>query len=151
MELRRALLLFAIVLGLAAIASTIARAPDRGGDESTDTAASARPAESEPSASSPGAKTPQPTTIEFRNRAKPQTHTLEQGQPATVLVDVETPGQVDIPSLGLTDTGEPLTPAMFEILEVKPGSHAIMVQPAASETLPSKVGTLKIVPVSPPS
>ncbi len=143
MELRRALLLFAIVLGLAAIASTIARPPDRGGDETTETA----PPPSE-KASSPGAKTPQPTTIEFRNAAKPQTHKLEQGQSATVLVDVETPGQVSIPSLGLTDTGEPLTPAMFEILETKPGSHAIMVQPAASETLPSKVGTLKIVPAS---
>jgi hypothetical protein len=150
MELRRALLLFAIVLGLAAIASTIARPPDRGGDE-TDTGASAPPAKSEQSATSPGARTPQPTMIEFRNRAKPQTQTLEQGQPATVLVDVETPGQVDIPSLGLTDTGEPLTPAMFEILATEPGSHPIMVQPAASETLPSKVGTLKIVPVPPPS
>jgi hypothetical protein len=147
MELRRALLLFAIVLGLAAIASTIARPPDRGGDDTTDTAASAPP----PSATSPGAKTPQPTTIEFRSAAKPQTLELELGQPATVLVDVETPGQVDIPSLGLTDTGEPLTPAMFEILATEPGSHPIMVQPAASETLPSKVGTLKIVPVPPPS
>jgi hypothetical protein len=147
-ELRRALLLFAIVLGLAAIASSIARPPDRGGDATTDTATA--PSSNE-KASSRGAKTPQPTTIEFRNGAKPQTHKLEQGQPATVLVDVETPGQVDIPSLGLTDTGEPLTPAMFEILETKPGNHPIMVQPAASETLPSKVGTLKIVPASPPS
>jgi hypothetical protein len=149
MELRRALLLFAIVLGLAAIASTIARPPDRGGDDSTtETAATAPPTEK---ASSPGVKTPQPRTIEFRNGAKPQTHKLEQGQPATILVDVETPGQVDIPSLGLTDAGEPLTPAMFEILETKPGSHPIMVQPAASETLPSKVGTLEIVPAPPPS
>jgi hypothetical protein len=135
---------------LAAIASTIARPPDRGGDESTDTTASAPP-QSAPSATSPGAKTPQPTTIEFRSGAKPETHKLEQGQPATVLVDVETPGQVDIPSLGLTDAGEPLTPAMFEILETEPGNHPIMVQPAASETLPSKIGTLKIVPAPPPS
>lgn len=144
-------MLFAIVLGLAAIASTIARPPDRGGDGATDTTESAPPATSTPSATSPAAKTPQATTIEFRSGAKPQTQKLEQGQPATVLVDVETSGQVDIPSLGLTDTGEPLTPAMFEILETKPGSHAIMVQPAASETLPSKVGTLKIVPAAPPS
>jgi hypothetical protein len=136
---------------LAAIVSTIARPPDRGDDATTDTTASAPPAETKSSATSPPVKTPQPTTIEFRSRAKPETHKLEQGQPATVLVDVETPGQVDIPSLGLTDTGEPLTPAMFEILETKPGSHAIMVQPAASEALPSKVGTLKIVPASPPS
>ena len=134
---------------MAAIASTIARPPDRGGD--SDTTASAPPAKPAPSATSPGAKTPQPTTIEFRSGAKPDTRKLEQGQPATVFVDVETPGQVDIPSLGLTDTGEPLTPAMFEILETKPGSHAIMVQPAGSETLRSKVGTLKIVPASPAS
>lgn len=138
-----------IVLGLAAIASTIARPPDRGSDK-TDTAASAPPAKSEPSAASP-TRTPQPTTIEFRTGAKPQTHELEQGQPATVLVEVETPGQVNIPSLGLTDTGEPLTPAMFEIFEANPGSHPIMVQPAASETLPSKVGTLKIVAARPAS
>ena len=136
---------------MAAIASTIANSPDRGGDATTDTTASTPKVKVDPSATSPAAKTLQPTTIEFRNGAKPQTQTLEQGQPATVLVDVETPGQVDIPSLGLTDTGEPLTPAMFEILETKPGRHPIMVQPAASETLPSKVGTLKIVPADPPS
>lgn len=134
---------------MAAIASTIARPPSRGGDATTDTTTAAPP--STEKASSPNAKTPQPTTIEFRSGAKPQTHELEQGQAATVLVDVETPGQVEIPSLGLTDTGEPLTPAMFEILETKPGNHPIMVQPAASETLPSKIGTLKIVPAPPQS
>jgi len=132
------------VLGLAAIASSIARPPDRGGDATTETTAKAPPDRP------PAAKTPQPTTIEFGNRAKPQTHELEVGQPTTVLVDVETPGEVDIPSLGLTDSGEPLTPAMFEILATNPGSHPIMVQPAASETLPSKVGTLKIVSAPPP-
>lgn len=135
---------------MAAIASTIARPPDRNDNAAPDTTATA-PTQPKPSVTSPTAETPQPTTIEFRNGAKPQIHKLEQGQSATVLVDVETPSQVDIPSLGLTDTGEPLTPAMFEILEAKPGSHPIMVQPAASETLPSKVGTLKIVRASPPS
>jgi hypothetical protein len=134
------------VLGLAAIASTIARPPDGGDDKASDSA----PAKSKgtPSASKPAAKTPQPTTIEFRSKAKPQTHELELGQPATVLVDVETPGQIDIPSLGLTAPAEPLTPAMFEILATSEGSHAIMAQPAASDTLPSKVGTLKVVPAS---
>lgn len=97
------------------------------------------------------AKTPQPTTITFGTAAKPQTHELEVGQAATLLVDVETPGEVDIPSLGLTETGEPLTPALFEVIETEPGKHPIMVQPAASETLPSKVGTLQVVPASPAS
>ncbi len=131
---------------MAAIASSIARPPD-GDDErgeqspATTTGPSATSAE-------PAATSPQPTTIEFRTAAKPQTLELEVGQPATVLVDVETPGEVDIPSLGLTEPAEPLTPAMFELRVTDTGSHAIMVQPAASETLPSKVGTLKVVPGS---
>lgn len=141
MELRRALLLFAIVLGVAAIASSLARPRDeeRPATDATTTVAA-------PSATEPAAKSPQPTTIQFGTAAKPQTRRLEIGQPATVLVDVETPSQVDIPSLGLTDTAEPLTPALFEVLATAAGSHPIMLQPAASEALPSKVGTLKVVP-----
>jgi hypothetical protein len=145
-ELRRAILLFAIVLGVAAIVSSIARPPERGGDNADDGAA--KSAKQAPSATKPDGKTPQPTTIEFRTGAKPQTRKLEVGQPATVLVDVETPGQIDIPSLGLTEPAEPLTPAMFEVLATSKGSHPIMAQPAASETLPTKVGTLKVVPAS---
>lgn len=135
---------------MAAIVSSIARPPERGGDNADDGAASTAPktAKKTPSATKPGGKTPQPTTIEFRTGAKPQTRKLELGQPATILVDVETPGQIDIPSLGLTEPAEPLTPAMFEVLVTSKGSHPIMAQPAASETLPTKVGTLKVVPAS---
>jgi hypothetical protein len=150
-EIRRAILLFAVVLGVAAIVSSIARPPERGGGGDSGGAGSTTPAkDGAPSASAtgPGNRTPQPTTIEFRPAAEPQTRKLEVGQPATVLVGVETPGQVDIPTLGLTDAGEPLTPALFEVLVGQPGSHAIMVQPAGSETLPSKAGTLKVVPAS---
>lgn len=136
---------------MAAIVSSIARPPERGGDnEAADGAASTAPAKTKttPSASVPNPKTPQPKTIEFRTGAKPQTRKLELGQPATVLVDVETPGQIDIPTLGLTEPAEPLTPALFEVLATAKGRHAIMVQPAGSETLPSKVGTLEVVPAS---
>lgn len=135
---------------MAAIVSSIARPPERGGDSASDKAADSdrQPTETTPAAGKPPRKSPQPTTIEFRSGAKPQTRKLELGQPATVLVDVETPGQIDIPSLGLTEPAEPLTPAMFEVLVTRKGSHAIMVQPAASETLPTKIGTLKVVPAS---
>lgn len=141
------------MLGVAAIVSSIARPPERGGDnDAADSAApttsAPAPTSKTPSASAPGGKSPQPTTIEFRSGAKPQTRKVELGQPATVLVDVETPGQVDIPSLGLTEPAEPLTPALFEVLVTAKGSHAITVQPAGSDTLPSKVGTLKVVPAS---
>jgi len=132
---------------VAAIVSSIARPPERGGDnEASDGNPPAK--QQAASDSKPAAKTPQPTTVEFRSGAKPQTRELEVGQPATVLVDVETPGQIDIPSLGLTDAAEPLTPAMFEVLVTAKGKHAIMAQPATSDALPSKIGTLKVVPAS---
>jgi hypothetical protein len=130
-------------LGVAAIASTIARTPDRDGDRAAESSATTT-GPSAPAAE-PTPDPPQPTTIELRPAAKPQTRRLRVGQPATVLVDVETPGQVDIPSLGLTQPAEPLTPAVFELLIVEAGRHAITVQPAAPETLPSKVGTLEVV------
>jgi hypothetical protein len=145
-DLRRVLLLFAIVLGVAAIASTLAGPRDDGGGggdtSATDTAPKAPPP------TEPTAQAPRTTTIEFATTAKPRTRELEVGRPATVLVKVEAPGQVDIPSLGLTAPAEPLTPALFELLASAPGSHAIVLQPSASQGLPSKVGTLKVVPAA---
>lgn len=135
------------MLGVAAIVSSIARPPERGGDDSDDRVAPAKQQQSA-SATKQGNRTPQPVTVEFSAGAKPQTRAIEVGQPATVLVDVQTPGQIDIPSLGLTDAAEPLTPALFEVLVTAKGKHAIMVQPATSDALPSKLGTLKVVPAS---
>lgn len=134
---------------MAAIVSSIANPPERGGDgdDNAPAATDSVPADAPASASTP-TETPQPKTIDFPATAKPKTRKLEVGQPATLLVDVETPGQVDIPSLGLTDTAEPLTPAMFDVLVTAKGSHPIVLQPAGSQTLPSKVGTLKVVPAS---
>jgi hypothetical protein len=144
-EIRRALLLFAIVLAMAAIVSSIARPPERAGDDSTPPA---NQATETATAAKPDQLIPQPKTVQFPSGAKPPTRTVEVGQAATVLVDVETPGQVDIPSLGLTDTAEPLTPALFEVLPTAQGEHAILAQPAGSDSPPAKVGTLRIVPAS---
>jgi len=131
---------------VAAIVSSIARPPERGGDDSTATAP--RAAKPGAPAAEPRTETPEPTTIEFRPGARPRTRKLELGRPATVLVDVKTAGQIEIPSLGLTEPAEPLTPARFEVLVTTRGSHAIMARPAASDGPPSKVGTLKVVPAS---
>jgi hypothetical protein len=147
-EIRRALLLFAIVLGVAAIASSITRSPDGGDDQPTSARSGGASTLTGPGAAGPAQESPQPKTVEFGSGAKPPTRTVEVGQPATVLVDVETPGQVEIPSLGLTDTAEPLTPALFEVLVTAKGKHAILAQPAGSDSPPAKVGTLKVVPAS---
>lgn len=134
------------MLGVAAIVSSIARPPERGGDDAGDSSPPAKQQTASPTKQ--GSRTPQPVTVEFRAGAKPQTRKIEVGQPATVLVDVQTPGQIDIPSLGLTDAAEPLTPALFEVLVTAKGKHAIMAQPATSDALPSTIGTLKVVPAS---
>jgi hypothetical protein len=140
------------VLGLAAIVSSIARPPERDNGETP--SASDGPARNRTDVTTPGA-TPQPgaeqarlATIRFRAGAKPRTRKLEQGRPATVLVDVETPGQVDIPSLGLTQPAEPLTPARFDVLVPRAGKHPIVLEPAASDAISSKIGTLTVVPAS---
>jgi hypothetical protein len=148
-ELRRALLLFAIVLAVAAIVSSIANPPERGDDGAAPTGDAGPATERDglpPTSASAPPLTPQPKTVSFAATARPQTRKVEVGQPATVLVDVETAAQIDIPTLGLTDSAEPLTPALFEVLVTERGSHAIMAQPASSDAPPSKVGTLEVVP-----
>lgn len=126
---------------MAAIASALLRPPE------DDEPASTAPA---PSATArPAADTPEPVTLEFPAGARPRTRELEVDRAATVLVDVETPSEVDIPSLGLTEPAEPLTPALFEVLADAPGSHPILVQPAGSEGPPSRTGTLKAIPARP--
>jgi hypothetical protein len=152
-ELRRALLLFAIVLGLAAIASSIARPPERESADVTDppTTDSRTPAmrgdATTPSATPiPGTPSAGATTIRFRTGGRRQLRRLEQGRPATVLVAIDTSGQVEIPSLGLTQPAEPLTPAHFDILVTAPGVHEIVLHPASAGAPSATVGTLRIVP-----
>ncbi len=141
------------MLGLAAIVSSIARPPERDNGESVSTSDDAAQVETDTTtpgaAPQPGPESAELTTIRFRASAKPQQRKLEQGRPATVLVDVETPGQVDIPTLGLTQPAEPLTPARFDVLVSEPGKHRIVLQPASSNALSSTIGTLTIRPDQP--
>jgi hypothetical protein len=152
MDLRRALLLFAIVLGLAAIASSITRPSDGGDATNADTTptttgdSSARPAAD----SRPGTAPVDPTTIRFASGGKRELRKLEPGRPATVVVTVEAPGQVEIPSLGLTQPAEPVTPARFDLLVPEAGSHRILLRPADADLGEAGIGTLKVV-AKPPS
>jgi hypothetical protein len=122
-HLRRALLLFAIVLGLAALATSISR-PER--EEPRDRPVS--PLE-QPQAS-PG---PAAAAIGELRLPKPgggRSVALESGQAATLLVSVEEPGQVELPSLGLASPAEPNTPARFELLARDPATHRVRLTPA---------------------
>ena len=124
-HLRRALLLFAIVLGTAALVASLSRpveeAPER-----------------EP-ASDPGPATaapaPAPTLREpvSFDAAMDESERLRAGRAATLEVAVTEPGSVEIPGLGLSAPADPLTPARFEVLPSRPGDYEIVFTPAGGE------------------
>jgi hypothetical protein len=141
-HIRRALLLFAIVLGLAAIAASVSRSPDNSGDGEPPPMA---PTESEePPSVSAGDAAPVSGVRELVFHAeRDQTRRLDAGQPATVLVEVEEPGLVEISDLGLSAPAEPLTPARFEILTSTPDRIDITFT-AAADDFPGPAGTLVV-------
>jgi hypothetical protein len=138
-HLRRALLLFAIVLGLAALAASISRPPEDSGDRDEQP----RARQQTPSVS-PGNEPASRDTIEVVFDAeRAQVRRLDAGEPATVLVEVEEPGLVEIPDLGVSSPADPLTPARFELLVSDLGSFEVTFLVAGGE-LPETAGTLQV-------
>jgi Tfp pilus assembly protein PilV len=138
-HLRRALLLFAIVLGLAALAASVSRPHDSDSPATTATERQGRttePSELEGEAAPGSADV---TFVVDHARA----HRIEAGQAATVVVEVPEAGQVSIDSLGMTSTAEPTTPARFDVLTSAAGRYPITFNPAgSSESL--SAGTLVV-------
>lgn len=147
-HLRRALLLFAIVLGLAAIAASVSRPGDSTSERATSSPGVPQATETEraPTASPGSADTAEPlAAVTFDNPEREPTRRVSAGQATTVLVEVDEPGEVEIPDLGLSAPGEPLTPARFEVFSAEPGTHEVLFTPAAADE-PDEVGTLAIEP-----
>ena len=144
MHIRRALLLFAIVLGLAAIATSVSRSPEDSGDSESQPAVPSE-AEQVPSPSvSSGDAAPVTGVRELVFEAeRDQTRRLDAGQPATVLVEVDEPGLVEIADLGLSAPADPLTPARFEIPPPNPDRVEITFT-AAEDDVPEPAGTLVV-------
>ena len=140
MELRRALLLFAIVLGLAAIATSFSRPAKRADDSVTEAPQIERGA---PTASPRPAREP-PALISFSASGEPRTRRLFVNQHATVTVEVVRPGQVELAGLGLTAAADPLTPARFDVFESRAGRYLVRFIPARSNE-ERTVGALQIV------
>jgi hypothetical protein len=146
-HVRRALLLFAIVLGLAALAASLSRPsddepdrpPDKAGTTTTDTTPQASPGEQETTDVADNS-----ATIEL-DAADDETRRLEAGRSASVEVAVKEPGQVTIPKLGLTGSADPLTPARFYVLVTAAGRFPIEFIPAGSDESRA-AGTLVVTP-----
>lgn len=124
MELRRALLLFAIVLGLAALVASL----DGSFRDTSRSTTAPEPAVASPAAQPASAQTP--TTVKFSGGRAPVTRFLNTGRAATVTVSVDEPGDVRLAGLGLTDSAEPRDPAQFNVLIAHPGHHDVFFTPA---------------------
>jgi hypothetical protein len=134
-HLRRALLLFAIVLALAAIAASLSRERRDSKPESP-----SAPATSAPEA---GAR-PEPalaSRVRFAAGGRRERRTGTAGRPMEVLIASEEPGLVEIPGLGLSDAVNPDTPARFQVLREEPGRFRVTFTPADGDRT-RRLGTL---------
>src|SRR4051794_36104553 len=138
-HLRRALLLFAIVLGLAAVAASVTRS-HRNGPVPSLPAPATRPV---PGTSTP-ARNPDRRTLRFEQGGHNEVRRLRADQAATVLVAVDSAGQAELEGVGVWPA-EPETPAAFEVFVPKPGTYPVLFHPAAGGRA-ERVGTLRVLP-----
>ena len=143
MHLRRALLLFAIVLGLAAVAASVSRPRDSDTPATTSTQPepTVEPGNAPP-ASPPGEAGPGTVDVTFVADS-PRARRIGVGQAATVVVEVPEAGQVSIEDLGMTDAADPTTPASFDVLTANAGRYSITFAPAGTSA-PLDAGTLVV-------
>jgi hypothetical protein len=127
MHLRRALLLFAIVLGLTALATSMSRPPEQRREPGPRPQAKPRAPTAAPARVGPPA-----AQLRF-GPAGDTTRKLALGRPAVVTVSVPRPGEVALEGLGLSAPAEPLTPARFDVLAREPGRYAVVFAPAGED------------------
>jgi hypothetical protein len=134
-HIRRALLLFAIVLGTAALVASLSRPPEE--------RASKEPREQPaPATTAPTPTANPPTPVAFDATAD-ESRRLPAGRAATLEIAVDEPGAVEIPGLGLSAAADPLTPARFEVFPTRSGDYEIVFTPAqGDESRPA--GTLVV-------
>jgi len=129
-HVRRALLLFAIVLGFAALAAAISQAPRRTGANRAPIAAPLPEAEVRP-----------PVRLELSARGRPRSLRLAAGNAATLTVSVPEPGQVELQDPALTSPAEPSTPASFPLLIDRPARYPVLFTAVDSDE-PRRIGTV---------
>jgi hypothetical protein len=124
-HLRRALLLFAIVLGLAALVASLSRPLEQRRDVSEPSG----PREAGPPTAAPR-PAPEPDSAISFEAAENESMRLRAGAAATLEVSVDEAGSVEIPDMGLSTSADRLTPARFDVLASRPGSYELVFTPA---------------------
>jgi hypothetical protein len=142
-HLRRALLLFAIVLGLAAVAASFSRTDRTRPSPSTPapntTTETAGPGTNTSAATDPGTR-----VFRFDQGGRREVRELPAGRAATVVVSVDSAGQVELPGLGDIRPAEPATPASFDVFTNQRGSFPVIFHPAGGGHT-ERLGTLRVV------
>jgi hypothetical protein len=133
-HLRRALLLFAIVLGLAALATSVSRPLER---------RSPAIGEQPPAALPPRPEAPPAARLRFSTSPPRERRRLEPGRAAVVVVRADQPGQVDLEGLGMSAPADPFTPARFDVLATRPVTAVVRFTPAGAGAA-EVVGTLAL-------
>lgn len=124
-HLRRALLLFAIVLGMAALVASLSRPIDERRGDTT----SREPPPAEPPTAGPAPTRALPAPLVFR-ASENESRRVPAGDAVTVEVTVDEAGSVEIPDLGLGAPADPVTPARFDVLASRPGRYRLTFTPA---------------------
>lgn len=136
-HIRRALLLFAIVLGMAALVASLSRPAA----ERSTTAPREEPGPGTATATPAPADNP-PRPVSF-DAASEERRRVPESRAATLEISVDEPGNVELPGLGLTASTDEHTPARFEVFPTRPGRYEILFTPAhGDESRPA--GTLVV-------
>jgi hypothetical protein len=132
-QLRRALLAFALVLAAVSLGSALT-APR---EEEDDSEPPARPA---PRTSTPGA-----VTVSFRQpvEAAPPTREVRVNAHVILRVSARTAGNVEIAGLGLNQSVTPAAPAVFDLLTTEAGRFDVVLLPLTGPER-IKLGTLVV-------
>lgn len=118
-------MLFAIVLGLAALVASLSRPVEERRDESSQS----QPRDTGPPTASPTPAPGLPLALSFE-ASENETMRLPAGVAATLEVSVDEAGSVEIPGLGLSAPADRLTPARFDVLASRPDRYELLFTPA---------------------
>ena len=126
-QIRRVLLLFALVLGLSALVASIAPPPEtRDEPEETPVTAPAAPG-------GPVVRTP-PVSLSVPPAGEPPpTRRVRVGSSFALEVSVPEPGDIVLEGLGLRQSADRLAPARFAVFAASPGRHAVEFLPVRGE------------------
>ena len=132
MQLRRALLAFALVLAAVSLGAALT-APREEAEEG------ARPRAPAPPTSTPGAVS---IGLAHPVEGRPPVREVRTGAHVVLRVRARTDGNVEIPGLGLIEQVTPSAPAVFDLLATRPGRYEVVLAPLAGERI--ELGTLAV-------